>query len=382
MTEKHEILNREDIKRLFRTDIGHFDDKSIRFLLKHSEHLRGLMLFLSGEIVEHLDFDQAKRAPRSYLDATLRDSISDIVFTVPFRDAPNDDVVTIYILIEHQSTVDRMMGLRLHSYMYQIWNDQLEEQQKAKVPVSQQRLSPILPIVFYTGGRRWKIPVTLNAVMDVPELMTRFVPTFDILFLNVQFTDVDVFLEQNHPFGWLMSVAKQVLADEKSADDILMEALTRLDTLSPEESLLHAHAMIYLSHLVVSKRPQAERDNLIEHILIHNRDTEVKNIIMTGADALIQQGKAEGLELGKVEGLELGKVEGLEQGKAEGLEQGRIVEKRTAVLKLVRHRFADISDTVLNEISGIDDLVHLDDLFDQVLTVESFDDIDFSKNGK
>ena len=79
---------------------------------------------------------------------------------------------------------------------------------------------------------------------------------------------------------------------------------------------------------------------------------------MTGADALIQQGKAEGLE------------------------QGRIIEKRTDVLKLVRHRFTDILDTVLNEISGIDDLVHLDELFDQVLTVESFDDIDFSKNGK
>ena len=107
---------------------------------------------------------------------------------------------------------------------------------------------------------------------------------------------------------------------------------------------------------------------------------------MTGAEALIQQGhkqgKTEGLEQGKTEGLEQGKTEGLEQGKAEGLEQGRIDEKRSAVLKLVRHRFADFSDIVLNQISGIDDLVHLDDLFDQALTAESFDDIDFSKNGK
>ena len=108
------------------------------------------------------------------------------------------------------------------------------------------------------------------------------------------------------------------------------------------------------------------------------RNTEVKNIIMTGAEALIQQGHKKG----KVEGLEQGKAEGLEQGKAEGLEQGRIDEKRTAVLKLVRHKFADFSDIVLNQISGIDDLVHLDDLFDQALTAESFDDIDFSKNGK
>ena len=64
---------------------------------------------------------------------------------------------------------------------------------------------------------------------------------------------------------------------------------------------------------------------------------------MTGAEALIQQGKAEGLEQGK--------AEGLEQGKAEGLEQGRIDEKR---IKVVR-QFADFSDVVLNEISGIDD---------------------------
>ena len=62
------------------------------------------------------------------------------------------------------------------------------------------------------------------------------------------------------------------------------------------------------------------------------------------------------------------------------IQQGRINEKRTVVLRLVRHRFADISDTVLNEISTIDDLVRLDDLFDQVLTAEKFEDIDFSEN--
>ena len=64
------------------------------------------------------------------------------------------------------------------------------------------------------------------------------------------------------------------------------------------------------------------------------------------------------------------------------MQQGRIDEKRTDVLKVVRHRFTDISEPVLNEICRIDDLAQLDDLFDQVLTAESFEDIDFSKNGK
>ena len=66
----------------------------------------------------------------------------------------------------------------------------------------------------------------------------------------------------------------------------------------------------------------------------------------------------------------------------QGLEQGRINEKRTDVLKIARYRFSENSDTVLNEITAINDLVHLDDLFDQILTAETFEDIDFSKNGK
>ncbi len=72
----------------------------------------------------------------------------------------------------------------------------------------------------------------------------------------------------------------------------------------------------------------------------------------------------------------------IQRGRQQGIEEGRINEKRTDVLKIVQYRFAEKSDTVLNEISAIDDLAHLDDLFDQVLTAETFEDIDFSKNGK
>ena len=65
-----------------------------------------------------------------------------------------------------------------------------------------------------------------------------------------------------------------------------------------------------------------------------------------------------------------------------GRQEGRINEKRTDVLKIVQHRFTEKSDTVLNANTDIDDLVRLDELFDQVLTAETFEYIDFSKNGK
>ena len=66
------IITDEEIKTLFRTDIGHFADKSARLLFKQTEHLRGLVMFLAGHIAEHLDFSQARISSRSYINEALR----------------------------------------------------------------------------------------------------------------------------------------------------------------------------------------------------------------------------------------------------------------------------------------------------------------------
>ena len=128
-----------------------------------------------------------------------------------------------------------------------------------------------------------------------------------------------------------------------------------METLSPEEEALHAHAMVYLSHLIIGKRPNAENEHLIQLILTHNKDTEVESIIMTGAEALIQQGKKEGLE--------------------QGLEQGETRAKQAAVLRLMRLRFTQVSETVINEINSVEDLALLDALFEDVFNAETFEDI-------
>ena len=379
-SELQEILNILD------PDIGHFADKLAKWMFKIPEFLRGLVFMLKGDIVQHLDFAQVKVVSPNIIDNTLRESVSDLVFTVPYRDTSQGDELTIYILLEHQSTVDRMMGYRLLTYMCQIWHAQLKQLDDAGVQSSHQRLRPILPIVFYTGERRWEAPVTLNAVMDVPEHMTPYVPTFKMLFFGVKQVNTDELTQTDHPFACLMTVLQKEQEDEDVMQRALESALTQLDTVKTENPTLHQNAMMYLSLIVRCRRDKNEQPQLLRMINTHTENEEVERIIMTGIEALIQegleQGKVEIHEQGKAEGLEQGKAEGLEQGKAEGLEQGRIYEKRTDVLKLVRYKFADISDTILNEINGIDDLVCLDDLFDQVLTAESFEDIDFSNNGQ
>ena len=366
MSKDQQIHDLEEILNILDKNIGHFADKLAKWTFKKSEFLRGLVFIIKDDIAQLLDFERARIVSPDIVGDTLQELVPDIVFTVPFRDTSKGTELTIYILLEHQSTADRMMGYRLLSYMCQIWHAQLEELTNAGVKSSQQRLCPIIPIVFYTGDRQWKTPVSLNAIMDFTEKMTPYIPSFKTHFLSVKHIDTDELTQTDHPFVWLMTVLQKEFDDEESMQKALDTALTQLDTVKDEDPILHRIAMIYLSLIVRCRRHVSEQTPLLRMINTRTENEEVKRIIMTGAEALIQQGLEQGLE----------------QGKAEGLEQGRINEKRTDVLKIVQHRFAEKSDTVLNEITAIDDLVHLDELFDQVLTAETFEDIDFSKNGK
>ncbi len=281
----------EEIRGLFDTQVGHFADKSARWLFRQKENVQGLIRILAEELEEHLDFQRLTMLNRSFVDDALRDLQSDMVFSVPFQDATQDKDVTVYILIEHQSTVDRMMAFRLLSYMCQIWKEQLRALERARVPKSRWRLRPIIPIVYYTGSQRWETPLSLSAVMDVPEVLSRFVPRFDTLFLGVKETDPEALTKTDHLLGWLLRVLQQ--EDESDAGvlyDALQATLRYLDTLPAAESVQHKNAILYLYHLILFRRPETEREDLIQLIQLHTKDTEVRNIIMTGAEALIEQG--------------------------------------------------------------------------------------------
>ncbi len=343
----------EEIHTLFNTKVGHFADKSARWLFKKKEHLHGLVLILARELAEHLDFTQAKIENRSIVDDTLRDLVADMVFTVPFKDTTEAAELTIYILIEHQSTVDHLMGFRLLSYMCQIWNGQLTEQKDAKIPRSKWRLRPILPIVFYTGTQQWKLPISLSAVMDIPEPMAPFVPTFEKLYLGVKNENIEKFIEVDHPFGMLMTVLQQENADETSMHKALSAALTHLETLASENPELHRHALLYLYFIVFFKRPEAEQTQLRQLIQSKTHDKEVQNIIMTGADALLQQGEIRGEKRGKIQA------------------------KREDLLKLLDIRIGAVPDTVIQRISRMRSLSRLDTLLEQVATAQKLDDIEW-----
>ena len=112
-------------------------------------------------------------------------------------------------------------------------------------------------------------------------------------------------------------------------------------------------AIRYLLLLILHRRPVEEHQDLIKLVDQHTHEMEVEAMAKSMADVLI------------------------EQGKVEGIEQGETRAKQAAVLKLIQFRFDDIPESITNQVVSIQDLSHLDALFEEVWDADSLDEIDF-----
>ncbi len=163
--------------------IREFQDRGVQKLLELPENMRGVVQLVAREIAEKLDFSRAERIPETFIQEDLRKWETDVLYRLPCTDI--DREVMIYLLLEHQSTPDRLMGLRIHNYMTQVWDMQSREWSKAGTPVSECWLLPVIPMVLYTGKRRWSALPTLESIMRVPEAIAPFIPRYETLFLNL-----------------------------------------------------------------------------------------------------------------------------------------------------------------------------------------------------
>ena len=338
-----------EILKFFDFPIEQFADRSIRWLLEDKANVRGLLEIVAEHLVAHLDFSQLTQINRSFIPDNLRSQESDIVYGVPFRDESKTEELLIYILIEHQSTIDTTMGFRMLFYMAQIWDFQRREWESNKVPKSQWRFRPIVPIVFYTGEQTWRTPLVLSEQMNLPAMLSEFIPTFNTLFLSVKDADAADLTKTDHPLGWLLTVLQKEHANKEDIRAALMEAVAHIDTLDAEETQQWQRAIFYLYLLILHRRPSVEHDELKtlvhQHIQETSRREETKVMAQTMAQYLIEQGETQA--------------------------------KRDAVLKLLRLRFDLVPESLINKISTTPSLSQLDTLFERVATAKTLDDINW-----
>ena len=131
---------------------------------------------LDERILKELLLNTLKLEKTSFMDENLKEFHSDVVYRVDTKDGTG----YCCLLLEHQSTPDKKMVIRLIEYMARIWRHHAATHKDNKLPI-------IWPIVLYTGKRKYHYARSLSAGFSRPDLMSSKV--FDEVFLLDIFRD-------------------------------------------------------------------------------------------------------------------------------------------------------------------------------------------------
>ncbi|ENI3242201.1 Rpn family recombination-promoting nuclease/putative transposase [Salmonella enterica] len=121
---------------------GH--DGLFKFFLREPDTARDfLAVHLPADIRAQVRLDTLKLEPGSFVDQTLRELHSDVLYSVETEEG---HAGYIYCLLEHQSTADRMMAWRMMCYSMAVMDAHLKK--------GNDTLPVVVPLLFYQGTVR------------------------------------------------------------------------------------------------------------------------------------------------------------------------------------------------------------------------------------
>lgn len=114
---------------------------------------------LGPEVAGSIDFSTLTLEAGNFVDEALRERHADILYSAALA----GHKVMIYVLLEHQSSDDPWMSLRLLMYMVRVWESLLRAEPRP------QRLPAILPVVLHHSEKGWRSSTHFGALIDLPE---------------------------------------------------------------------------------------------------------------------------------------------------------------------------------------------------------------------
>jgi len=333
-------------------EVEQFPDLSFKWLMELPDNLQGFLQIICPDIAEYLDFAKAWRLPESYITDILREQRTDVTYLVPFRGKRKD--FTLCIHIEQQSKPDSTMSYRMSLYTHLIWDKQRQEGEGKKTKKEDRKFYPILPIVFYTGRKTWKRLRSLREVIKPETPFDEFVPQYVPIFKSLSDIPDDELVANDNAFGWAMRLLKKV---KDSKAEFSTELESAVSCISKVDSDYQWRKLTqYLVLLIRHRRPKIETEELLslmEGLTTRSkRREEVREMVMTSAQALRNEGKKEGRK------------------------EGALETQRENILEAIQARFQTVPSSLSRRIKTIKNMARLERIFHQCLTTDSLDEIE------
>jgi predicted transposase YdaD len=140
-------------------------DRSYRHLFTHPRMVAALLRDILGPgVTGPVDLATLERVHDSYVTARQHVRHSDLVWRLR---RPGGRL--LYVLLEFQSTSETFMAVRMLTYVSLLWEDLIHRRDVA----STRKIPEVLPVVVYTGNRRWRGPLDVGSLVDAAPGRTR-----------------------------------------------------------------------------------------------------------------------------------------------------------------------------------------------------------------
>lgn len=307
-------------------------DALFKTIFERPEHARAeLQSILPRPLAQALDWSTLTLVPGEFRDATMARYHTDLLFSVRVRDGGE---AFVYLLFEHQSAPDHYMAFRLLRYMARIWESWLNQHEHGR------RLPLIVPVVFYHGARPWSAPLHFESLITVPsgldDVAQAYIPSFRYLLDDLSRVSDDELRSRALPV--LALIAAVCLRDLRKKH--LVEAFWPWVN-EWIDALRAPHGSNDLRYVIryVYKVKDAAEVQAFEWFLERELGSEAREIMVSYAEQLIQEGVDRGIQ------------QGMEQGMEQGIEQGEVAGERKLLLRLLRERFGSVDTEIERRIA-------------------------------
>lgn len=305
----------------------------------------------TAKLADGFDCERAELMERDFPMEDWRGRMADLPFEVPYRTAQGEQRALVGVFIEHQSDTDALMPLRVLYFAVVYWDRQWQAWTGQKPPRPPLRLNPVLPIILYTGPTPWGSNRTIIDLLGEPKEFHTFAPKWGPLFWNLADFTPEQLLDSGAAWLEMLSVLRVERAESAVFQNVFAEAAKHLAALQGREEVRGFDCLRVICTYASWRRPPGERETLKDIALAANptRKEEVRDMIQTIADDLMERGRAE----------------------------GELQTHRDNLRRLLLRKFQQLPDVVLQRIESCTDVERLKTAMDRLLDWKSVEEIDF-----
>lgn len=195
------------------------------------------------------------------------------------------------LLVEHQSTQDYKMPLRIMKYILRICDDYLKKNKGRKIPL-------IYPILFYGGVTKYVAPLSLWSLFNNSERAKEFITKPIQLVETNKFRKEDI---RGRDYAGLMMYFMSKIS-ERDIFPFLHEVIESITKISKDGDIEYIESILYY---ILDKADSEKVDGIFSEFK-KAVTIEHSEVIMTIAERLEQRGVIKGKEVGIQIGIEKG----------------------------------------------------------------------------